>query len=283
MNKFSGTLISKSRYLAGLRCDKLLWCGYNTKGLFPEYSKSTQVRFTEGNRIGELAQEVFPGGEEAAPGKYYAEDTVPPTQELIKQRIPIYEAGFVYGPAYVKIDILNPVGDDEWDLYEVKSSGSVKEEHIPDVAIQRYAAEGNGIKIRNCFLTHINGEYVLQGELDPSGLLTPTDVTTDVNGFVTRVDGDLERMLSVIEEKECPDVAIGPHCSAVRTCDLYPVCWKDMPEHHVKTLVVTRRLVKIRVEGARTTFNESGRLTMKCQVFGVEHEPVMAIHVKHII
>ena len=60
-------LISKSRYMSGLRCDKLLWCRYHDKDLFPEYSKSTLVRFAEGNRIGELAQRVFPGGQEAAP------------------------------------------------------------------------------------------------------------------------------------------------------------------------------------------------------------------------
>ena len=235
-------LISKSRYMAGLRCDKLLWCTCNDRDLFPDHSKSTLARFAEGNRVGELAQGVFPGGKEAAPGKYFAEDTVPPTKELLKQRIPIYEAGFVHGPAYVKIDILNPVGEDEWDLYEVKSTtGYSHEKHLADVAIQRFVAEGNGIKIRHCYLMHINNQYVLQGKLDPEALLMSTDVTSNVDAFISRVNGDLERMLSVIEEDECPDVVIGPHCSAVRTCDLYPVCWKDMPEHHVRTLVEDRK------------------------------------------
>lgn len=240
--KHSDILISKSRYMAGLRCDKLLWCRYHDTDLFPDYSKSTLVRFAEGNRIGELAQRGFPGGKEAAPEKYLAEDTVPPTKELIKLRIPIYEAGFVHGPAYVKIDILNPVDEDEWDLYEVKSStGYSSEKHLADVAIQRYAAEGSGIKIRRCYLMHINNQYVLQGALDPSALLKPTDVTTEVDTFISNVNGDLERMLAIIEEKECPDVAIGPHCNAIRTCDLHSVCWKDMPEHHVLTFYSDRK------------------------------------------
>ena len=235
-------LISKSRYMDGLRCDKLLWCRFHDTGLFPDYSKPTLVRFAEGNRIGELARELFPGGQEAAPGKYYSEDTVPPTKELTKQRIPIYEAGFVHGPAYVKIDILNPVGEDEWNLYEVKSSaGYSVDKHLADVAIQRFAAEGNGIKIRNCYLMHINNQYVLQGDLDPSGLLMSTDITSDVDDFINRVDGDLERMFLVISQDECPDVAIGPHCDEIRTCDLHSVCWKDMPKHHVLTLYSDRK------------------------------------------
>ena len=240
--KHADILISKSRYMAGLRCDKLLWCTCNNRDLFPDHSKSTLARFAEGNRVGELAQGVFPGGQEAAPGKYFAEDTVPPTKELLKQRIPIYEAGFVHGPAYVKIDILNPVGEDEWDLYEVKSTtGYSHEKHLADVAIQRFAAEGNGIKIRHCYLMHINNQYVFQGDLVPSALLTSTDVTAEVDTFISRLDGDLERMLSVIEEEECPDVVIGPHCDTIRICDLHPWCWKDMPEHHVLTLMSDRK------------------------------------------
>jgi hypothetical protein len=88
---------------------------------------------------------------------------------------------------------------------------------------------------------HINNQYVLQGELDPSGLLKSTNVTSEVDEFITRVNGDLERMLLVIEEKECPDVAIGPHCNAIRKCDLHSLCWKEMPEHHVLTLYSDRK------------------------------------------
>ena len=41
MMKNSDILISKSRYMAGLRCDKLLWCTYHQKELFPPYGKAT--------------------------------------------------------------------------------------------------------------------------------------------------------------------------------------------------------------------------------------------------
>lgn len=230
-------LISKSRYINGLRCDKLLWCTYNDKDLFPPHGKATEGRFAQGHEVGELATQRFPGGQEAAPGKYYAEDTVPPTKVLVENRIPIYEAGFVHGPAYVKIDILDPVGEDEWDIYEVKSTTSYSTvKHLADVAIQKYAAKGNGLKIRNCYLMHVNNQYVRQGEVDSDALLTSISVTDEVDTFIDQIPGDLDHMLEVINQDSYPDIPVGPHCLEVRACDLCPVCWSDLPEHHPVTL-----------------------------------------------
>ncbi|TNF46067.1 DUF2779 domain-containing protein [bacterium] len=230
-------LISKSRYLSGLRCDKLLWSRYKDKDLFPPYSKAVEGRFRQGHEVGRYAQLLFPDGEEAAPGKYLAEDTVPPTQKLIERRIPIYEAGLVHGCAYVLVDILNPVGGDEWDLYEVKSTTSYRpEKHLADVAIQKYTAQGSGLKIRNCYLIHLNNQYVRTGEINPSELLVATDITEEVEAFVGQVEGDLEYMLRVIGHEGCPDTPLSAACWELGGCDLQPVCWAALPSHHVMTL-----------------------------------------------
>jgi hypothetical protein len=210
--------------------------------------------------VGELATRIFPGGQEAAPGKYYAEDTVPPTKVLVEKRIPIFEAGFVHGPAYAKIDILNPVGKDAWDLYEVKSTTSYSvEKHLADVAVQKYAVEGNGIKVRNCYLMHVNNQYVRQGEVDPDALMTTVNVTGEVNAFIDRIGGDMEYMLEVIQQDVCPDIPVGPHCLEIRACDLYPVCWAALPEHHPVTLYAGKKLGFDLMERGIEDLSEVGR------------------------
>ena len=237
MSESPNILISKSRYLSGLRCDKLLWYTYHRKDLFPPHDKATLGRFTQGNEIGELATRRFPGGQEAAPGKYYAGDTVPSTKDLLGKRIPIFEAGFVHGAAYVLVDVLDPVDENQWDLYEVKSTTRYSpEKHLADVAIQKYTVEGNGLSVRNCYLMHVNNQYIRKGEVDPETLLTAEEITDDVDVFIDRLGGDLDRMLGIIQKKDCPEVAIGPHCFEIRKCDLCSVCWEAMPEHHPVTL-----------------------------------------------
>jgi hypothetical protein len=51
---FSDILISKSRYLVGVRCDKLLSCTYHRKDLFPPHDKATLGRFAQGHEVGVL-------------------------------------------------------------------------------------------------------------------------------------------------------------------------------------------------------------------------------------
>ena len=245
------TLISKSRYMSGLRCDKLLWCKYKDKDLFPPYSKAVQGRFRQGHEVGRYAQLLFPGGEEPAPGKYFAEDTVPPTRALIEKRVPIFEAGLVHGSAYVLVDILNPVGADQWDLYEVKSTtGYRPEKHLADTAIQKYTAQGAGLKIRNCYLMHINNQYVRKGDIDPAQLLTASDITEEVDSFAQQVGNDLDHMLQIIKQEQCPDVSIFPGCWEVGGCDLQPVCWSHLPRNHPLTLYSgKKRGMKLLEEG----------------------------------
>jgi len=54
--------LSKSKYLNGLQCRKLIWCQYNTKDKVPAYDAATQAIFDQGHEVGHLAKSLFPGG-----------------------------------------------------------------------------------------------------------------------------------------------------------------------------------------------------------------------------
>jgi hypothetical protein len=54
--------LSKSKYLIGLQCPKLLWTHYKSKKTIPEVSPGTQAAFDQGHEIGELAKMLFPDG-----------------------------------------------------------------------------------------------------------------------------------------------------------------------------------------------------------------------------
>ena len=56
--------LSKSKYLAGLQCSKLLWFHYHGKEHFPTTDESTQAVFDQGHEVGKLAQRLFPDGVE---------------------------------------------------------------------------------------------------------------------------------------------------------------------------------------------------------------------------
>ena len=47
--------VSKSRFLWGLQCPKLLWHAYNAKDLIPEADAQQRAVFDQGHEVGALA------------------------------------------------------------------------------------------------------------------------------------------------------------------------------------------------------------------------------------
>lgn len=229
--------ISKSTYLMGLQCQKLLWFRYNAKDQIPAPDEATQAVFDQGKEVGELAHQLFPGGTAVAPGGIELPEVVAQTQKAIQARRPLYEAAFAFHGGYARTDLLVPADRNAWDLVEVKSTTSLKDEvHLPDIAFQAFVLAGAGIKIRKCFLAHINNEFVRRGPVDPRKFFTLEDVTRPVSTLSRHVADQLEAMQRIVVAKSHPDTRIGPHCDNPYTCPLHDHCWSFLPEASVFTL-----------------------------------------------
>jgi len=226
-------LLTKSKYLNGLQCPRYLWIACNEPEKIPEPDMATQHIFDQGNLVGELAKKLFPGGTDVPVDDFMG--NIAMTKELLHERRPLFEAGALSGQVYSRADILNPVNDDEWDIIEVKSSTSVKEVNIHDVSFQKLCWENAGLKIRKCFLAFINNQYVKNGEIDPQGLFIIQDITDETAAASEGIKDRIDAMLAVIRSPICPEMAIGPHCSAPYECAITE-CWEGLPEHSVFTL-----------------------------------------------
>ena len=231
------TGLSKSTYLMGRQCSKLLWFRYHAKDQIPAPDESQQAVFDQGHEVGELAKQLFPGGIEidSAPADF--DGAIRLTQEALKQRCPFYEATFSFGGGYARADILVPVAGGAWDLVEVKSTTGLKEDvHLPDIAFQAFVLTGAGIKLRRCFLAHINNEFVRHGPIDPKKFFTLVDVTQPVSALSRDIADQIDAMQRVIGAKSHPEIPIGPQCDSPYTCALHDHCWSFLPEASVFTL-----------------------------------------------
>ncbi len=225
-------LLTKSRYVNGMKCSKWLWLEFNRPEELPKFSQEAQFRFNEGHQVGEFAKSLFPDGisiKEQVDIKKNNEES----KELLKERKTLFEAGFIHknGMCYARADVLVPVGKDEWDIYEVKGATEVKEQYIHDVAFQKYIYESAGLKIRNCFVLHINNQYIRRGNIEPKEFFVPAPVDYEVSEEMENVESNIKRMLEIIAHKECPQFKKGEECHddefGVHDSDDF---WKDHPE-----------------------------------------------------
>ena len=215
----------------GLQCPKLLWVTKNNKERIPEPDKVAEAKFKEGEIIGELAKKWYPEGSDFADLDF--KNNIDITRDALSSRKPIFEAGFLIDDLYSRADILFPVGEDEWDIIEVKSATKVKDVNIHDVSFQKYVYEKAGLKIRKCFLMHVNNQYVKDGEIEPTELFHQEDITEKVEEFSKGIEERISEMQKIITSKDEPNFKIGIHCSDPYDCSLMDECWKNVPKGSV--------------------------------------------------
>lgn len=224
--------LSKSRFVAGWQCHKLLWLKVHQKDA-PELQVDIvlQDRFDQGVQVGLEAQRLFPGGV-LIDLPHDSPDRVRATNDAIAAGAPaIFEATFVEGRVYVAIDILEKTPD-SYTLIEVKSSTKLKDEHIPDMAIQVWVARRAGIDVRRAELMHLNTEYRYP---DEGALLLRTDVTAQVEALQSQIGEMVEEQLAILDGPE-PDVPVGSHCWRIeRDCPFWDRC-QPTDDHHIWSL-----------------------------------------------
>jgi hypothetical protein len=229
-------LISKSAYMQGLQCSKLLWHRFHHPEAMPEPDALTEAVFEQSRQVGDLAKGLFPDGIEVGADITDLDQTAALTQQVLEQCRPLFEAAFASASAYARCDILNPVGADRWDLYEVKSSTSLKDHFLHDVSLQVRVLRDAGINVRKCHVVYINKEFVRDGQIDPHQFFICEDVTDAVDELLPSVEDHLDEMQYIIRLQSCPEVAIGPHCNGPLPCPLIDACWSFLPDHSVFTL-----------------------------------------------
>jgi len=196
-------LLSKSKYIIGLQCSKWLWIEVNDKKRIPELDNATLHKFKEGHEIGVLATMVFPNGTDLSGLEF--KENIDKTKESLELRNPIFEAGFLVDKLFSRADVLLPVGEDEWDIIEVKAGTKVKDINVHDVAFQKYVYEKAGLKIRKCILMHLDNTYLKKGEINPKNLFVQADITDEVSTAMINIDVRINEMFKVIGLEKCPE------------------------------------------------------------------------------
>lgn len=222
-------MLSKSKFTRGMHCQKSLWL-YVHKKEEQIISESTQRIYSRGTDVGILAQSFFPNGAMAVDGEYPNFEAAIKTQKLIASGVKtIYEATFIYNNTLVAVDILHKEND-EWSLYEVKSTNSAKAVHIKDVAVQYYVVNGCGLHISNAYVIHFNKEYVRNGSINVKKLFLPESVLSEILPLQKEIEYQIPELIKMLDQDE-PIVEMGNHCTSPYQCDFYDYCASFLPKN----------------------------------------------------
>ncbi|MGH7415279.1 MAG: DUF2779 domain-containing protein, partial [Candidatus Rokuibacteriota bacterium] len=214
-----------------------------------EIDESRQAVFDQGHRVGALARTYVPGGTLIdLPHDAYEQRLEATRQTLAQGAAVIYEAAFRADGVFVSVDILVRHARG-FCLTEVKSTTSVKEQHLPDVAVQTHVLRRSGLAIDHVEVMHLNRACAYP---DLSSLFTRADVTELTEARLAAIPGDIAALVAMLAGP-LPSVATGPHCAKPYECPFTARCWPVLPPHHVSTLyAMRRRALELDEQGYRT-------------------------------
>ena len=199
--------LSKSRFIDGYQCPKLLWWRvYEPDAPELEVDAALQDIFDQGTEVGKVACERFPGGELIDLPHYPLPPRVEATREALRRDPPaIFEASFLADGVFCAVDILERVPEGH-RLIEVKSSTSLKAVHVVDAAIQALAVRASGLPVARVEVMHLNKDY---RHPDQGDLFVREEVTQDVEALLPTLPPKVTELLEALEGP-VPDVASAP-------------------------------------------------------------------------
>lgn len=219
--------LSKSRITSFEQCPRKLWLSVHRPEL-AQYDAGAEARFATGNVVGDVACALHPEGVmvEAEPDLSAAVAT---TARLITEDHPgpIFEATFEYQGVLVRVDVLERKGKG-WHAAEVKSSTSVKDYHLGDLATQIWVMRGAGLLLEGASVRHVNRDFVLSEEGAYNGLFAHGELLDELEELAEGREAVVAAAREVLTGEE-PEISIGDHCSTPFDCEFTAYCERALP------------------------------------------------------
>ena len=212
-------LLSKSKYIRGLQCDRALWLDVHNPRL-AKYTREQMQRFDYGRDFEYAFKATFPQGIDISADLKRNVDAYPErTAQLLDLRpcsaanTVLFEAGFCYDDVLVLADVVHQREDGTLDIYEVKSGNTLSETYRRDAALQYYV-------ISHC--REINTFSIVYA--NPDGGFIIEDLTEALQAQHDEIEKNIAAMKAIALSTNEPDTPTGAHCLEPYGCPYQSHC-----------------------------------------------------------
>ncbi len=226
-----GHLLSKSKYIRGLQCDRALWLDVFNPRL-ARYTAAQMRRFDRGRDFAYAFKSTFPNGIDISAElkrnvDAYPELTAqllddnqtpppstsdgPPPLSQGRSQVTLFEAGFLYDDVLVLADVVHKNEDGSLDIYEVKSGNVLSETYKRDAALQHYVI--SHCRPINKLCVVYNGE----------NRFDTIDLTEELEEQHNEIARNIAAMKEILSHGE-PATPTGQHCLEPYACPYQHYC-----------------------------------------------------------
>ena len=213
-------LLSKSKYIRGLQCDRALWLDVFNPRL-ARYSAEQMRRFDRGREFEYTFKDTFPDGIDISAKLKRNVDAYPGLTAIYldkEEEVDLFEAGFLYDDVLVLADVVHKDHDGILDIYEVKSGNVLSETYKRDAALQHYVI--SHCRSINRFCVVYNGADGVNG----SNGFSVVDLTEELAAQHDEIARNIAAMKIILQGTNEPDTPTGQHCVTPYECPYQAHC-----------------------------------------------------------
>ena len=212
-------LLSKSKYIRGLQCDRALWLDVFNPRL-ARYTAEQMRRFDRGRDFEYAFKDTFPNGIDISAELKRNVDAYPELTAMYldkEEEVDLFEAGFLYNDVLVLADVVHKNEDGTLDIYEVKSGTALSETYKRDAALQHYVI--SHCRSINKFCIVYNG---VDGANKSNGF-NAVDLTEELAAQHDEIARNIAVMKEILSHGE-PATPTGQHCLEPYACPYQHYC-----------------------------------------------------------
>jgi len=253
-------LLSKSKYIRGLQCERALWLDVHEPRL-ARYTAEQMRRFDRGRDFEYAFKSQFPDGIDLSAELGRNVDLYPArtaqlldglsTPQSLRDSSPVpgehlgsspckgegdrreavvegykgvvlFEAGFQYDDVLVLADVVCQREDGSLDIYEVKSGTALSDTYRRDAALQHYVI--SHCRRVNSFSIVYNGFDGVNGANGQGGRFMIIDLTAELAAEGDRIAANIAEMKTIVRATAEPDTPTGQHCLTPYACPYQHHC-----------------------------------------------------------
>lgn len=265
--------LSKTRFTTGVQCPKMLWLKTYRSELFDQSVVNQDVLDT-GSEVGDLAMGLFGDFTEVPFGDL--NNMIRTTSDLLASNTKVIcEASFATEDGFCSADILINNGDNQVELYEVKSSTEVKDIYLYDLGYQCHILRQAGLTVTRACLVHINSKYIRHRELNLQEFFHIEDLTATVHSMQDEIESKINFLKSYMQQEDEPFCEISNNCFAPYECGFWNHCTENLPHPNVFDVSSLQRRTKFKhYNSGIVSFEELSRsgVLKGNNMLQVEHE-----------
>jgi hypothetical protein len=213
--------LSKSSFVKGKQCIKYLYLDKHKKKERTPLTQKTLELFEKGHQFEDLFREQnFENGINVKENLGFNFGYFPSYTDFLLENndtITLFEATFVESDILIMCDVVDKIGENLYDFYEIKSHTHMQEVIWNDLAIQYFICKQKfGEKAIHTF------NVVLRDENNEGKII---DAKNELEARIGNINSLIQNFKTVLASEE-PKIEIGEHCLSPYKCDFMAYCEK---------------------------------------------------------